>query len=234
MKLGPSALPLGGYLSLTMSLRVVEVLVMKQVRFLTGTEQRQTGWNLHPWCNLRCEGAPQGCNMNRLLEMRDLHIWFGATEAVRGIEFDLDDGEVLGLVGESGSGKSATALALMGVLGQAARVTGSIRWRGRGAGTGSAKRGHEEMVELLEQPVHAMRARARSRDDFPGAYARLNPAMTIGRQAAEGVAAHAPSCTRSEAKKRRSRRSRMSRFPMRQRGIANIRTSFRAGNGSGS
>ena len=62
--------------------------------------------------------------MGRLLEIRDLHIWFGATEAVRGIDFDLDDGEVLGLVGESGSGKSATALALMGLLGPAARVTG--------------------------------------------------------------------------------------------------------------
>ena len=60
--------------------------------------------------------------MSRLLEIRNLHIWFGATEAVRGIDLDLDDGEVLGLVGESGSGKSATALALMGLLGRAVRA----------------------------------------------------------------------------------------------------------------
>jgi peptide/nickel transport system ATP-binding protein len=141
--------------------------------------------------------------MSRLLEIRDLFIWFGATEAVRGIDFDLDDGEVLGLVGESGSGKSATALALMGLLGRSARVTGSIRWR-REDSAGSGKHGREEMVNLLDQPMHAMRA-LRGREIamiFQEPMTALNPVMTIGRQVAESVEAHAPSCTRSEAKNR--------------------------------
>jgi peptide/nickel transport system ATP-binding protein len=141
--------------------------------------------------------------MGRVLEIRDLHIWFGATEAVRGIHFDLDDGEVLGLVGESGSGKSATALALMGLLGPSAQVTGKIRWRQKES-TGSQESERVQMVNLLDQPARAMRA-LRGREIamiFQEPMTALNPVMTIGRQVAESVQAHAPSCTRSEAKQK--------------------------------
>jgi peptide/nickel transport system ATP-binding protein len=142
--------------------------------------------------------------MSRLLEIQDLHIWFGATEAVRGVELNLDDGEVLGLVGESGSGKSATALALMGLLGGAARVSGSIPWRSRAGATGLAKHGREQMVNLLVQPEQAMRALRGSEMAmiFQEPMTALNPVMTIGRQVAECVQAHAPSSTRGEARKR--------------------------------
>jgi peptide/nickel transport system ATP-binding protein len=71
--------------------------------------------------------------MAALLEIGGLRIRFGATEAVRGVSLRLDEGEVLGLVGESGSGKSATALAILGLLGPAAQVEGEILWRGAGA-----------------------------------------------------------------------------------------------------
>ena len=71
--------------------------------------------------------------MASLLEIRNLRIHFGATEAVRGcgIDLNIDEGEVMGLVGESGSGKSATALAILGLLGPAARVEGQILWRSK-------------------------------------------------------------------------------------------------------
>ena len=67
--------------------------------------------------------------MPLLLDIRDLKIRFGATEAVRGISLQIDEGEVLGVVGESGSGKSATALAILGLLGPTAQVSGQILWR---------------------------------------------------------------------------------------------------------
>ena len=40
-------------------------------------------------------------------------------------------GETLGIVGESGSGKSVSSMAVMGLLPKTARITGSVRFRGR-------------------------------------------------------------------------------------------------------
>ena len=51
--------------------------------------------------------------------------------AVRGVSYQVHPGEVLGIVGESGSGKSVSSLAVMGLLPENARVTGSVRFRGR-------------------------------------------------------------------------------------------------------
>ena len=56
----------------------------------------------------------------KLIQVEDLKIsflrqkqWF---EVVKGISFDINKGEIVGLVGESGSGKSVTSLAIMGLL----------------------------------------------------------------------------------------------------------------------
>src|SRR5205814_5293924 len=102
-------------------------------------------------------GFPPGCyhcHMAPLIEAHDLRIRFGAAEAVCGIDLHIDDGEVLGLVGESGSGKSATALAILGLLGLSATVTGRILWRGNG---------DAEPLNLLDQPLSALR-RIRGRE----------------------------------------------------------------------
>ena len=72
--------------------------------------------------------------MSELLSVRDLRIAFGEREVVRGISFDVASGETLGLVGESGSGKSATALAVMRLLPQSAKTSGSSRLCGESRG----------------------------------------------------------------------------------------------------
>ena len=128
-----------------------------------------------------------------LLDIRDLQICFGATEAVRGINLQLDEGEVLGLVGESGSGKSATALAILGLLGTAAQVKGQMIWRS-GADT----------VDLLLQSASSLR-RIRGREIamiFQEPMTALNPVMSIGRQVAECAEAHSSSWTGREARRR--------------------------------
>ena len=53
--------------------------------------------------------------MQGLVEVADLHVRYGAHEAVRGVSFSLGRGEILGIVGESGSGKSTIAKVLMGL-----------------------------------------------------------------------------------------------------------------------
>ncbi len=139
--------------------------------------------------------------MGSLLEIRNLRIHFGATEAVRGIDLNVDEGEVLGLVGESGSGKSATSLAILGLLGSAARVEGSILWQGA-ARLGTARLGTAS-IELLKQPQSALR-QIRGREIamiFQEPMTALNPVMSIGRQVAECAAAHG-AATGREAKRK--------------------------------
>ncbi|MFB9658372.1 ABC transporter ATP-binding protein [Glycomyces mayteni] len=59
-----------------------------------------------------------------LLEVEDLRVAFGASTAVDGVSFSVEQGKIVGLVGESGCGKSVTSLAVMGLLprGRAAKA----------------------------------------------------------------------------------------------------------------
>jgi peptide/nickel transport system ATP-binding protein len=132
--------------------------------------------------------------MGRLLEIDQLRIRFGAAEAVRGASLSIDEGEVLGLVGESGSGKSATALAILRLLGATARVEGKILWRGA----------ENREVDLTRLPETALR-RIRGREIamiFQEPMTALNPVMSVGRQVAECAAAHADSLTATEARRK--------------------------------
>ncbi len=133
-----------------------------------------------------------GC-MGALLEIRNLHIGFGATQAVRGVSLQVDDGEVLGLVGESGSGKSTVALAIPGLLDPAAHVDGQILWRGANG-----------EIDLAKQRPAALR-KVRGREIamiFQEPMTALNPVMSIGRQVAECAAAHDSLLTAREAKRK--------------------------------
>jgi peptide/nickel transport system ATP-binding protein len=134
--------------------------------------------------------------MGLLLEARDLTIGFGPTEAVRGISFELDEGEVLGLVGESGSGKSATSLAIMGLLGTAARISGSIRWH-----SPAGKPAATDLLGLRPEEMRRIRGRGIGMI-FQEPMTALNPVMTIGRQVAECAAAHQPLLSRRQLRQK--------------------------------
>jgi oligopeptide/dipeptide ABC transporter ATP-binding protein len=101
----------------------------------------------------------------------------GVVHAVRGIDFELRTGEVLGIVGESGSGKSVTALATMGLLPKSADVRGSIKFKER------------ELLGLKEKHLTGVRGTGVSMI-FQDPMTSLNPVYTIGWQIAEAILAH--------------------------------------------
>src|SRR5215218_5430214 len=63
-----------------------------------------------------------------LLSIDDLHVRYGAIQALRGISLEVDEGEIVGLIGVNGAGKSTTMLSTMGVV---RPVQGSITYRGQ-------------------------------------------------------------------------------------------------------
>lgn len=66
--------------------------------------------------------------MTALLEVRDIEKSFGGVQAVRGVSFDVHEGEILGVIGPNGSGKSTLFNC---ILGQIAPSRGSVAVDGR-------------------------------------------------------------------------------------------------------
>jgi branched-chain amino acid transport system ATP-binding protein len=63
----------------------------------------------------------------RFLEVRDLHGWYGESHVLHGVNFHVDEGEVVTLLGRNGAGRTSTMRAIMGLIG---RRAGSVRVRG--------------------------------------------------------------------------------------------------------
>jgi len=121
--------------------------------------------------------------MTPLLSVRDLAVRYrrdgGVVDALRGVSFDLAEGERLAVMGESGSGKSSLALALGNLLPRGTERRGSIEWQG-----------------AVQMPVNG-------RDIgfvFQDPTGSLDPVMRAGDQIEEAARAHLP-LSRAEARK---------------------------------
>jgi peptide/nickel transport system ATP-binding protein len=117
-----------------------------------------------------------------LLSVRDLAVEFRISRAapriaVRGISFDVAADRTVALVGESGSGKSVSAMAVLGLLPDNARVAGSIRFEGR------------ELTSLPQARLRELRGSALS-VVFQEPMSSLNPVFTVGDQIAEVLRVH--------------------------------------------
>ena len=51
-----------------------------------------------------------------LLELRDIHTYYGAIHALRGVSLEIDEGEIVTLIGSNGAGKSTTLRTISGLL----------------------------------------------------------------------------------------------------------------------
>ncbi|MDR1834156.1 MAG: ABC transporter ATP-binding protein [Propionibacteriaceae bacterium] len=114
-----------------------------------------------------------------MLAVEHLTVAFGRRPpAVRDISFAIPEGGRLGIIGASGSGKSVTALAIMGLLPEYARVGGSV------------KLGGAELVGLPDHEYSKLRGDALTMV-FQEPMTALDPTMRVGRQIAEAYRLHA-------------------------------------------
>ena len=57
-----------------------------------------------------------------LLEINDLHAWYGESHILHGTTFSLNAGEVVTLLGRNGAGKTTTLKSIMGIVGKRVRI----------------------------------------------------------------------------------------------------------------
>ena len=137
---------------------------------------------------------------NLLLQVENLHVGFttheGVVQAVRGVDFEINLGESVGIVGESGCGKSVTALSVMRLV---PRPSGQINqghiwlWRD----------GEKTDIVQLDFDSPAMRD-IRGKEIamiFQDSMTSLNPSFTIGYQIMEAIELH-QDVSRDEARMR--------------------------------
>ncbi|MCM1540787.1 MAG: ABC transporter ATP-binding protein [Blautia sp.] len=117
-----------------------------------------------------------------MIRVEDLSVSFGDTEAVKHVNLDLIDGEVLGVVGESGSGKSVTALTLMGLAADSAQVTS-----GRVLFDDVVLR---EAGKPCDRALYRSYQGARMSMVFQEPMTSLNPTQRVGRQVEEMLRLH--------------------------------------------
>lgn len=116
-----------------------------------------------------------------VLSIKDLSIGFpnGGQyhNAVNGLSLDVAANETLCIVGESGCGKSITALSVLGLQPEIARLSGTIEFAGR------------DLLSLSERDIETLRGNEIGMI-FQEPMTSLNPVYTIGRQIAEPLMHH--------------------------------------------
>ena len=116
-----------------------------------------------------------------LLAVNNLSVEFqtedGVVHAVSDVSYEVHRGKTLAIVGESGSGKSVSSLAVMGLLGRSATVTGSVKFDGR------------ELIGEDPEEVRKLRG-LRMAMIFQDPLSALHPYYTVGAQLIEAIKVH--------------------------------------------
>ncbi len=107
-----------------------------------------------------------------MLEVRDLHAWYGKSHILHGVALDVAAGECVSLIGRNGVGRSTTIKAIMGMV----EARGSVRFRGEElAGVETFRIAHKGLGYVPE-----------NRDVFPTLTVRQNLALGVKANARKG------------------------------------------------
>ncbi len=130
--------------------------------------------------------------MEPILQVKDLHVSFhvkgGEVQAVRGMNFEIGEGETVAIVGESGSGKSVTAQTIMRLIpSPPSRIKkGEIIFKGENL----LKKSNKQMEAIRGKDIGMI---------FQDPMSSLNPTIRVGKQITEVMIKH-QNMSRSEAK----------------------------------
>jgi peptide/nickel transport system ATP-binding protein len=127
-----------------------------------------------------------------LLEVKDLHVSFrtddGIVRAVRGVSFQVEPGQTLGIVGESGSGKSVSTQTIMGLT-RGAQVEGQALFEDR------------DLLTMSKQEMAGVRG-AKVGMIFQDPLSSLHPFYKVGWQIVEMIRLHDKEISKAGARKR--------------------------------
>jgi oligopeptide/dipeptide ABC transporter ATP-binding protein len=98
--------------------------------------------------------------------------------AVDGVSFDVERGEIVGIVGESGSGKTMTALSILRLIPDPGRIT-----------SGRILYGEKDVVQMTDEEIREFRGKDVAMI-FQDPMTSLNPVLRVGFQIEEAMAAH--------------------------------------------
>ena len=122
--------------------------------------------------------------MEKLLDVNNLRVSFntyaGEVKAVRGVSFELNEGETLAFVGESGCGKTVTAKAIMRLLQKPfaeIKEDSQVVYRG------------QDVLKMSKKELQSYRGDEVSMI-FQDPMTSLNPTMTVGKQIMESLILH--------------------------------------------
>ncbi|TMC80649.1 MAG: ABC transporter ATP-binding protein [Chloroflexi bacterium] len=120
--------------------------------------------------------------MAPLLRVQDLRVQFfvsgGTVNAVDGVSFEVDRGEIVGIVGESGSGKTMTALSLLRLIPEPGKIT-----------SGRILYGEKDVAQMTDEEIREFRGNEIAMI-FQDPMTSLNPVLRIGFQVEEAMIAH--------------------------------------------
>jgi len=135
-----------------------------------------------------------------MIKVENLSVAFDGPEVVKNVSFKIADGEILGVVGESGSGKSVTALTMMGLVSESAKVT-----------SGKVSYDKNILLEAGKPRDKALYRRYQGQKMsmiFQEPMTSLNPTMKVGAQVEEMLLLHGEERVSGTGRRPKSREER--------------------------